>query len=388
MPGKEFIEGHTVRLIHGGEEYFNTLLELIESAKTELHLQVYILDYDDTGAVVIDALRESAKRGVKVYLVADGFGSMNLGSVFKDEMRKYSIHFRFFSPLPFPGIFQAGRRLHHKVCVADSKRALVSGINIADKYRGSENEPAWLDYGLLVNGSVCEEITTVCERIFSRRFYQKQSGVFKKLKLSSAGEAGMKVRISINDWFRRMNEISAGYKKELKNAQKEIIIVASYFTPSRRLLKILLRSASRNRDIYIVLSKYSDVPFMKSAMKFLYGRLLLNKVRIFEYHESVLHAKVCVVDNKWVSVGSHNLNHLSEFLSIEMNMEVLDNNFASGVATELKKLMFEKCNEILQDEFIASGTFFEKIKNWLSYKIISISTRILFFLNFKSDKGA
>ncbi|MBK7889086.1 MAG: hypothetical protein IPJ86_17860 [Bacteroidetes bacterium] len=198
----------------------------------------------------------------------------------------------------------------------------------------------------------------------------------------------MKVRISINDWFRRMNEISAGYKKELKNAQKEIIIVASYFTPSRRLLKILLRSASRNRDIYIVLSKYSDVPFMKSAMKFLYGRLLLNKVRIFEYRESVLHAKVCVVDNKWVSVGSHNLNHLSEFLSIEMNMEVLDNNFASGVATELKKLMFEKCNEILQDEFIASGTFFEKIKNWLSYKIISLSTRILLFLNFKSDKGA
>ncbi|MBL0095117.1 MAG: hypothetical protein IPP46_00550 [Bacteroidetes bacterium] len=222
MPGKEFIEGHTVRLIHGGEEYFNTLLELIESAKTELHLQVYILDYDDTGAVVIDALRESAKRGVKVYLVADGFGSMNLGSEFKNEMRKYNIHFRFFSPLPFPGIFQAGRRLHHKVCVADSKRALVSGINIADKYRGSENEPAWLDYGLLVNGSVCEEITTVCERIFSRRFYQKQSGVFKKLKLSSAGEAGMKVRISINDWFRRMNEISAGYKKELKNAQRKL----------------------------------------------------------------------------------------------------------------------------------------------------------------------
>lgn len=105
MPGKEFIEGHTVRLIHGGEEYFNTLLELIESAKTELHLQVYILDYDDTGAVVIDALRESAKRGVKVYLVADGFGSMNLGSDFKDEMRKYSIHFRFFFTLTFPRNF-------------------------------------------------------------------------------------------------------------------------------------------------------------------------------------------------------------------------------------------------------------------------------------------
>lgn len=109
----------------------------------------------------------------------------------------------------------------------------------------------------------------------------------------------------------------------------------------RRLLKILLRSAGRNRDIYIVLSKYSDVPFMKSAMKFLYGRLLLNKVRILNTTVSQysMLRYVWLITN-WVSVGSHNLNHLSEFLSIEMNMEVLDNNFASGVATELKKLMF------------------------------------------------
>jgi len=373
--------------VKGGEEYFNTLLELIESAEQLLHLQVYILDYDVTGAVVIDALRDAVARGVNVCLVADGFGSMNLGSKFKYEMESYGIHFRFFSPLPFPGIFQAGRRLHHKVCVADGKRALVTGINISDKYRGSENEPAWLDYGLLVAGPVCKQIDDVCERIFNRRFYIKQVGTFKKLMLSSEIESGLKVRVTINDWLRRMNEISAAYKKELKNAHNEIIIVASYFTPSRRLLKILLRSAKRNRDIYIVLSKNSDVPFMKSAMKYLYSRLLVNNVRIFEYRESVLHAKVCVVDNKWVSVGSHNLNHLSEFLSIEMNLEVYDKNFASGVAAELRKLMFEKCNEIRSEEFATSGSYPDKFKNWISYVIIILSTRILLLLNFKSDKG-
>lgn len=90
--------------------------------------------------VILDALKEAAQRGAKVYLVADGFGSMSLGKDFGSEMAAAGIQFRYFSPLPFPGIFQAGRRLHHKVTVADGKKALVGGINISDRYRGTGPE--------------------------------------------------------------------------------------------------------------------------------------------------------------------------------------------------------------------------------------------------------
>ena len=172
----------------------------------------------------------------------------------------------------------------------------------------------------------------------------------------------------------------------LSGAHQEIIIVASYFVPTRRLLKILVRAAKRGRNVNIILSRNSDVLFMKPAMTYLYGKLLRAGIRIYEYRESVLHAKLCVVDRRWVSVGSHNLNHLSEFISIEMNLEVLDHAFAGQTTRELYTLMEERCIPVTMDELQKSTNIFIRAGRWFSYKLISWSMRLLYFLNQKPLK--
>ncbi len=386
MNSRNYIGGNQVRLVHGGEEYFDTLLDLIDHAKHYIHLQVYILDRDDTGMVILDALKEAAQRGVKVYLVADGFGSMSLGKDFGREMAAAGIQFRYFSPLPFPGIFQAGRRLHHKVTVADGKKALVGGINISDRYRGTEDQKPWLDYALLAEGPLALHISSICEKIFQKRFSGISLHSLKKLQHKNPEPAPVQMRVSVNDWIRRRNEISSTYKHMLSGAHKEIIIIASYFIPTRRLLKILLRAAKRGRKISIVLSRSSDVFLMKPAMTYLYGKLLRAGIHIYEYRESVLHAKLCVVDNRWVSIGSHNLNHLSEFISIEMNLEVLNHNFALQTTTELHQLMQERCVPIEAEEFSRNTSHYQQAGRWFSYKLISWSMRLLYFLNQKPLK--
>ena len=382
MAKKYFIAGHSIRLIHGGESYFNTLIELINECEHTLHLQVYIFDLDATGKIILKALEDAAARGVSVYLVVDGFGSMSLGNEFVERMKLQNISFRFFSPLPFPGILQAGRRLHHKVCVADKKKSLVGGINIADKYRGSKNELPWLDYALLVEGNVSNEINDVCECIFNKKF--TLNPVKSKPKFISQGKDGVKVRMTRNDWIRGKNEISSAYKTMLGNAHHEILIVASYFIPSRRLLKILVRAAIRRRKVTIVLGKISDVPFIKPATQYLYGKLLRNGVRIFEYRDTVLHAKVCVVDQQWVSIGSLNLNHLSELLSLEMNLEVLDKTFGESLNNEFHELIQNHCVEVNVLDFEKERTVFLKFKSWFSYKLFSGFMRILSFLSRKN----
>lgn len=382
MAKKDFIAGHSIRLIHGGESYFNTLIELINECEHTLHLQVYIFDLDATGKIILKALEDAAARGVSVYLVVDGFGSMSLGNEFVERMKLQNISFRFFSPLPFPGILQAGRRLHHKVCVADKKKSLVGGINIADKYRGSKNELPWLDYALLVEGNVSNEINDVCECIFNKKF--TLNPVKSKPKFISQGKDGVKVRMTRNDWIRGKNEISSAYKTMLGNAHHEILIVASYFIPSRRLLKILVRAAIRRRKVTIVLGKISDVPFIKPATQYLYGKLLRNGVRIFEYRDTVLHAKVCVVDQQWVSIGSLNLNHLSELLSLEMNLEVLDKTFGESLNNEFHELIQNHCVEVNVLDFEKERTVFLKFKSWFSYKLFSGFMRILSFLSRKN----
>ena len=380
MRRKEYIGGHSVKLLHGGDEYFDAVVLLINSAKETLHLQFYIFDDDETGKLIIAALTKAARRSVKVFLMVDGFGSYSLHREFRQRMKLMGIRFRYFSPLPFPGITQAGRRLHHKVCVADGINAIVGGINIADKYRGNERDKPWLDYALSVQGEVCKEISEDCQQIWNRRFVRFRKNNFSN---NTTENTGILVRVSQNDWFRRKNQISAAYKLMLRNAQEEVIIVASYFIPSPRLLKILTRSAIRKRDVKIVLSGNSDVLLMKGAMAYLYEKLLRSGVKIFEYKESVLHAKVCVIDRKWTSIGSHNLNHLSEFFSIEMNLDVLDKQFSKSVAEELTVLMKLHCKEITLDDYQKSTNVLKKVVNSISFHILSMMMRILYILNRK-----
>jgi cardiolipin synthase len=384
LPVRPYTNGHIVSLVRGGQDFFNELEQLIDSALVSLHFQTYIFDDDNTGKKILKALAQAARRGVKVFLVVDGFGSLSLGRDFPERMAALGIQTRFFSSVNLLNIYKAGRRLHHKVCVADERCALVGGINIADKYRGTDAEKPWLDYAIKVQGPVCVSIARVCERIYTRRFVR----IPEPAVTGNASLPGkVKVRMSRNDWMRGKNEISSAYKTMIRTSRSEIIIAASYFIPTRRLLIKLRRAAEQGRQVYLILGRQSDVPFMRGAMHYLYDKLLRQSIRIFEYDEAVLHAKVCVIDRKWVSIGSHNLNHLSEFISVEMNVDVLDEKFGVKVADELFSIIHNHCEEVKSQDFIRNYPITKRIYNRIAYTIISYSMRILDVFNARGRGG-
>ena len=119
-------------------------------------------------------------------------------------------------------------------------------------------------------------------------------------------------------------------------------------------------------------------------MYYLYRKLLINNARIFEYKASVLHAKVCIIDRKIVSVGSFNMNHLSEFLSVELNVDILDEAFAGNFADELALVMQNDCEEIILADFAKSHTLLRQFLTFISFHLISWSMHIL-SLFYKSD---
>jgi len=363
-----------VRIIRGGPAYFEELAALIRSARRVLHIQVYIFEIDSTGKAVFEELKAAVDRGVDVSLVVDGFGSYGLRRTLGEQLKDSGIRFRYFSPIPFPAFRQPGRRMHHKVAVADGRTALLGGINIADKYRGTTSKAPWLDYAVFVEGAVCSEIQQVCARIAYRKLVRRRRN---RQAAFSSSVPGISVRLRINDSLRGLREISAGYKTALKKAGSEIIILASYFIPTRRLLVLLLQAARRGCRVRIVLSRDSDVPVVKAAMNYLYGKLLNNGISIYEYNSSVLHAKVCVIDRRWITIGSHNLNHLSEFLSMEMNLEVADEALAGHFAEELDMLVQKECVAIKPQEYATQLSRLALLWNFIAYKMILFSVRVL-----------
>ena len=134
--------------------------------------------------------------------------------------------------------------------------------------------------------------------------------------------------------------------------QGRMIIMGSYFLPGRNERKLLRNASRRGVDIKIVLSAESDAPMFKRATNFLYDFILRNNIKIYEYLPSNLHAKVATVDGIWSTIGSYNINHLSDYGSIEMNADILDPVFTEQFEEFLLGIIEKDCRQVLFDEYI------------------------------------
>lgn len=377
---KEYIGGNDVKLVRSGEDYFNTLEFIINQAHESIHFQTYIFEEDATGRKVAAQLLKAAKSGVKVYLLVDAYASGKLSVKFTDELKKYGIEIRRFSPLHFWKL-ETGRRLHHKIVVIDKKYALIGGINIANKYKGV-NEKAWLDYAVLLQGNIVWDAYLLCYQLWNKKLYNPR---IRKTSDVIPHQADVKAILSQHDFFRRKLNIYKSYKTAFRNAKSEIYLVSSYFIPGRKMLKEIFKAADRGVKIKLILGKQSDVPIAQKATYFLYHKLLKHGIEIYEYKPSIVHAKVMMVDSKWSTVGSYNLNFISEYNSIELNVNIADNNFAMILKHELDLIIENDCEKVNKETYLSSQNIINRIRHQINYTIVRVLFRILFLLT-KKDK--
>lgn len=361
---KALIAYDSVKLINSGEEFFNELKSLIESAKATLHLQTYIFEDDETGLQVAKHLREAAQRGVKVFVLLDGFGSRQLSDRFLESLRIDGVFVRLFSRLFSFESGYIGRRLHHKVVVADSYRSLIGGINISDKYRGSPTSLPWLDFAVSITGACCEQLEKLCYNLYHRKLFTIHDGDKNALSRLTG------VRFECNDWLKGKNQIHQSYVKGIKNSKESITLVASYFIPGPHFIQTITQAAKRGIKVRLLETGDADVPFFKLAEKYLYFRLLNAGIELYEWPGSVLHGKAMIVDNHWVTIGSYNVNYLSHYSSIELNARIIDKDFAKAFNTKIDDIINNHCHRINIQHYSRSVNFISRWSGMLAYSFI------------------
>lgn len=367
-----------VELIEAGAPYFNRLIRLIQGAMDSIHIQTYIYDDDVTGHLIAEALTDAIKRKVHVYVMADGYASRALSQSFIDKMRKTGIHFRVFESIFNSKNFYFGRRLHHKVAVFDARYALVGGINISDHYNDLPGKPAWLDFALYVEGEIAKQLCGLCWMIWNgdtrnRDFKNYEA---KPLTTPVAVETPGSVRMRRNDWVMHKNEISATYIEMLRHAQSHITILCSYFLPGKVIRRQMLHAIQRGVSIRVIAAGRSDVALSKYAERWLYDWLLRNGIELYEYQKNILHGKIAVCDDKWMTIGSYNINNISTYASIELNLDVHNPSFAKEVRETLENIISSDCIQITSVHLIQNKNIFKQFARWLSYQLI----RITFYL--------
>ncbi|MBK6826031.1 MAG: phospholipase [Chitinophagaceae bacterium] len=385
MKSEGYSNQNQVMLVNGGRDYFDRLHQMIREARYCIWLQFYIFMDDETGLAVADLLMQAVRRKVSVYLLVDGYASQGLSKEAISKLQNAGVQFKWFEPLFKSRKFYLGRRMHHKLVVIDGLYAMAGGINISNRYNDMPDSPAWMDRALYCEGSEVQKMLQVCKQLWNRdQVYEWENQVNQLIqKKSTTGT--QEVRVRRNDWVKRKNEVTRSYLAMLLYAREEIIIMCSYFLPGRVFRREITNAIKRGVKIRLILAGHSDVMVAKHAERYLYHWLLKKGAFIYEYQPTILHAKMAVCDTGFVTVGSYNVNNISAYASLELNIDVQDNNFASQTKQKLEEIISKDCKEVTKHNWRARPGFFLWIWQRLCYLFIKTVLR-LFTFYFKQEE--
>jgi len=344
--------GHQVQLLQGGREFFPALIAAMDASQSEVRLETYIFNFDDSGLQVASALERTARRGVRVYLVMDGIGTPELPAEWAQRWTDADVQWHRFSPLGRLGLLIPGRwrRLHRKLCVVDARLAFCGGINILDDLQDTvpvEPSAPRFDFSVQVQGPLVADVQRTMVQFWERLLATRQlehlklhavrqtikeaeaSRLLLDKDVSAAGRGrGAMAGLLLRDNVRNRTRIERAYRKAIADAREEVLIANAYFVPGRKLRNALIHAARRGVRVRLLLQgRYESFMQFHAAWP-VYGALLAAGVEIHEYRVGPLHAKVAVVDGHWATVGSSNLDPLSLLLAREANVVLEDSTFA------------------------------------------------------------
>ncbi|MCM2253018.1 MAG: cardiolipin synthase ClsB [Ramlibacter sp.] len=346
--------GHELRLLQGSGELFPDLVEAIDAADREVRLETYIFDFTGRSAEVAHALERAARRAVSVKVVVDGFGSAAPPPDWAERFAQAGVDWRVYAPLGWLGMLSLGswRRLHRKLCVVDGRVAFCGGINILDDFHDPNHGPLeWprLDFAVRVTGPLVAQIQATMVQLWLRMQAMRdvrrarladmleslRTAGFARRRAGPAGQPGARAALVLRDNLRNRSHIERAYRRAIGRARQEIIIANAYFVPGRKMRKALVSAASRGVKVRLLLQGRYEYFMQYYAARPIYGALLRAGVEIYEYSPSFLHAKVAVIDGRWATVGSSNLDPLSLLLAREANVVVEDHAFAAQLRDTL-----------------------------------------------------
>jgi cardiolipin synthase len=377
-----------VRLVHGGTDYFATLVQLIDKASNTIHLQTYIFDGDETGRLISAALLRAAGRQVQIFILLDGYASQHLPQEIIAKWKAAGIHFRWFWPLFKSRHFYLGRRMHHKVIVADASVGMAGGVNISDRYNDIGGQPAWLDRALLVEGQAALKLHITCSDMWTKAYWKLDRPGKNNRSPRLPGiipEQECLVRVRRNDWVQGLNQISRSYVEMFRQAHSHVTVLSAYFMPGSILRKQMARAASRGVNIRIIVGAVSDVKVARLAEQYMYRWLFTNRIEVYEYQGTVLHGKMAAYDGLWMTNGSYNVNRISAYASVELNMDVRNTEFAAQAEADLDTIIRDHCIRIDPKNYFQHNHWLQRLRQWTAYETI----RIIFFLftfYFKQEK--
>lgn len=359
----EWTTGNRLTLLENGEGFYPRAFECIAGAEHEVLLETFILADDDVGQALQRALLQAASRGATVHVLMDGWGSADLPASFTQPLLDAGVRLRSFEPAQrlFGARLNVLRRMHRKLLVVDGRVAFVGGINYSVEHLVEAGPQGMRDYAVQVQGPLVGQIHAFCRagveqpqprrrqwlaRWRQARARRPQAADDASPDPADTGAGGLRAAFVTRDNLGHRNDIERAYRVALRSARERVLIVNAYFFPGYRLLRALRKAARRGVQVDLVLQGSPDQPWVQRASEMLYAYLLRAGVCVHLYRERPVHAKVAVVDDRWATVGSSNLDPTSLSLNLEANLVVRDAGFARDLRQRIEQQLLQHSERV------------------------------------------
>jgi cardiolipin synthase len=315
--------------------------DAIEGARREVLLEMYWFGSDATGQSFARVLENKARQGVRVCVTFDAVGSFEADRGMFDRMRAAGCDVYEHNPvrfLPWRVSFAGlNRRDHRKLLVVDGRIAFTGGVNFADPWASeAAGGQGFRDDAIAIEGPAVRSMRS----IFLSTFSGPLRGQALADELGSDDPVGESlVRVLTNDRRRDRRLIERAYLHRIRTARERILITNSYFIPSFVVRRALGDAARRGVRVRVLLPVESDVPAVIYATRRLYGSMLKRGIELYEWGQSILHAKTAVVDGRWCTVGTYNLDYRSWAYNLEINVAVEDQAVAGRLEARMQRDM-------------------------------------------------
>ncbi len=337
-----------------------------------------------------------------VRVTVDGFGTGTLPAGIAAMLDAAGAAWRVYRPVRGFRLQRSNlRRLHRKVAVIDDEVAFVGGINMIDDLNHAPFRDGALgaryDFAVHVRGPLVSQIALAADRLWWQmglRTGMREVGVSgvaaefpvmtdtpKPRRRGASGAqhdhapGNVLASLVLRDNVRNRRAIEREYLRALGTARHEVIIANAYFLPGVRFMRALAACRRRGVRVRMLLQGRVEYAVQHYATRSLYHMLLRDGVEIHEYTASFLHAKVAVVDARWATVGSSNIDPFSLLLAREANVVAWDAGVAGQLQAALEDAIAHHARPVLADEH-AARPWWWRLVDWCAYRLVRLGVVI------------
>ena len=325
------VEGNRVDVLLNGDEIFPAMLAAVRGAQKTITFANFVYEPGEISRELAEAMAERCRAGVEVNVLLDAVGSAKMADPDRDILLDAGCHLALYRPLQPLAIRRFNHRNHRRVLVVDGRVGFTGGVGVGDAWTGDGRQRGrWRQTDVRLEGPVVRTLQAAFAETWRDATGQLLGGDHYFPPLPRRGH--LAVHAVPSSPASGATEAYMLFLLAIDSARSSIALTNPYFVPDDGIARALARAAERGVDVSIITAGVAGSNLdrlLRVASRAHFPRALKAGVKVYEYHPAYLHAKTVVIDRRWVSIGSVNIDNRSFALNSELNVAALDRGLAS-----------------------------------------------------------